>query len=274
MAERAHPQAPPPDADSPLEQLRRDELETLRPWFHPGDRVLELGGRSGFHAAILEAWGCRVTSVDVAAPPAAAYHEVQLYDGRHLPFPDGSFDVVFSSHMLYHVLDDPELFAEMRRVLAPGGTVVHLLPSVAWRAVAALGHYPYVARKLVQRVARRGGGEPGGSAGERQPSRGGGEARGGRLRWLVDRARMALVPPPLGPSRSFAAELWRWRPASIVRLLRSRGFETTAVVPSRLFYTPYEFLGPRLTLRGRHALSRAAGSSSVAFVGRAREGRG
>jgi hypothetical protein len=166
--------------------------------------------------------------------------------------------------MLYHVLGDAELFAEMRRVLAPGGSTVHLLPSPAWRVLATLGHYPYILRKVARPAARRaepaGGSERSASTPRAHPD----------LRWFLERARMALVPPPLGPSRHFAAELWQWRRRGLVRLLRSHGFETTAVIPSRLFYTPYEFLGASLALRAREALSSALGSSSVAYVARPR----
>jgi SAM-dependent methyltransferase len=42
-------------------------------------------------------------------------------DAAALPFRDACFDAVFANHMLYHVPDRPRCFAEIRRVLAPGG---------------------------------------------------------------------------------------------------------------------------------------------------------
>jgi SAM-dependent methyltransferase len=44
------------------------------------------------------------------------WHECQT-----LPLEDGSFDVVLANHMLYHVPDRPRAFAEIQRVLVPGG---------------------------------------------------------------------------------------------------------------------------------------------------------
>jgi SAM-dependent methyltransferase len=38
-----------------------------------------------------------------------------------LPFEDGRFDGVIANHMLFHIPDRPPLFAEIRRVLRPGG---------------------------------------------------------------------------------------------------------------------------------------------------------
>jgi SAM-dependent methyltransferase len=42
-------------------------------------------------------------------------------DAQALPFDVGAFDAVIANHMLYHVPDRPKAFAEVRRVLAPGG---------------------------------------------------------------------------------------------------------------------------------------------------------
>ena len=53
-----------------------------------------------------------------AFPIAPAF--VQAPPGR-LPFADASFDVVFSKDALLHVPDKDALFAEIFRVLAPGG---------------------------------------------------------------------------------------------------------------------------------------------------------
>lgn len=42
-------------------------------------------------------------------------------DAQYLPFPSASFDAVLANHMLYHVPDRALAFAEIRRVLRPGG---------------------------------------------------------------------------------------------------------------------------------------------------------
>lgn len=44
-----------------------------------------------------------------------------LADAQALPFPAAYFDAVIANHMVYHVPDKPALFAEVRRVLRPGG---------------------------------------------------------------------------------------------------------------------------------------------------------
>jgi sarcosine/dimethylglycine N-methyltransferase len=50
-----------------------------------------------------------------------------------LPFDDGSFDVVVSQHVQMNVADKARLYAEARRVLAPGGRLA------LWDVTAGLG---------------------------------------------------------------------------------------------------------------------------------------
>jgi len=43
------------------------------------------------------------------------------FDAQSIPFDDASFDAVIANHMLYHVPDRTKAYAEVRRVLRPGG---------------------------------------------------------------------------------------------------------------------------------------------------------
>ena len=49
-------------------------------------------------------------------------------DLTRLPFGDGEFDIVICSHVLEHVPDDRVAIREMKRVLAPGGVALVLVP--------------------------------------------------------------------------------------------------------------------------------------------------
>jgi SAM-dependent methyltransferase len=101
-----------------------------------GARILDLGsGRNGLHGDdLLCAPGATVVGVD-PDPAALAANRVIAYrvvgSGEDLPFTRHAFDVVASAWVLEH-LDHPGLvFAEVHRVLAPGGTFVFLTPN-AW----------------------------------------------------------------------------------------------------------------------------------------------
>ncbi len=47
--------------------------------------------------------------------------EYRAMDAQEVTFPDGAFDIVIASHMLYHVPDRGRAIAEARRVLREGG---------------------------------------------------------------------------------------------------------------------------------------------------------
>lgn len=55
-------------------------------------------------------------------------HKVDL---TALPFADGSYDLVYASHVLEHIRDDAAALREIRRVLRPGGLAVLPVPIVA-----------------------------------------------------------------------------------------------------------------------------------------------
>lgn len=100
-----------------------------------GRTVLDVGcGAGGIALHILRTHGAaHVTGFDVEEPVirhardrAAAAGETGRASFVHappgpLPFPDESFDVVFSKDALLHVPDKDALFAEIFRVLKPGG---------------------------------------------------------------------------------------------------------------------------------------------------------
>jgi SAM-dependent methyltransferase len=120
-----------------LHVLRDAELETVAPHLVARRRLLDLGAGAGWQARRLQRLGFQVTALDL---PTSNYRDVVEfpivhYDGIAVPFRDASFDIVFSSAMLY--IPEPvawmALQREILRVLAPGGIAVHGLPTAAWR---------------------------------------------------------------------------------------------------------------------------------------------
>jgi SAM-dependent methyltransferase len=99
-----------------------------------GDRVLDAGAGIGGTARLIAAeHGCRVTAVDLTpeycevatwlndAVGLGDRIDVRTADVTELPFDAGSFDVVVSQHVQMNIADKRRLYAEARRVLAPGG---------------------------------------------------------------------------------------------------------------------------------------------------------
>jgi SAM-dependent methyltransferase len=60
--------------------------------------------------------------------------EARAMDARALDLPDASFDAIVCSHVLEHVDRDADALAELRRVVAPGGWVLLMVPQDLERA--------------------------------------------------------------------------------------------------------------------------------------------
>jgi SAM-dependent methyltransferase/uncharacterized protein YbaR (Trm112 family) len=123
----------PPDARNDLIDRHQqwEEIQILSGHLDLADKnVLVLGAGLGFDAQFLTHRGARVTAADLnphtnsigrAQLPAARWIGAL---GRRLPFADGSFDHVFISASLHHVLDVSATIVEMLRVLKCGGSLV------------------------------------------------------------------------------------------------------------------------------------------------------
>jgi hypothetical protein len=55
-------------------------------------------------------------------------HVMVAMDITNIQFPDGSFEIVYCSHVLEHVADDRRAISELHRVLAPGGWAIMQVP--------------------------------------------------------------------------------------------------------------------------------------------------
>lgn len=66
--------------------------------------------------------------IEVSGHPDEKKRADIYYDGKTVPFEDDTFDVVFSSEVFEHVFNADELFAEIARVLKPGGALFLTLP--------------------------------------------------------------------------------------------------------------------------------------------------
>lgn len=118
--------------------LRERILRRVRAEHH----VLDFGAGRGLVAEMnLKGLAARVCGIDV--DPAVAQNpmldEAKLIDGKTIPYGDATFDLVISDNVLEHVEQPDGTFAEISRVLKPGGTFIAKTPN-AW-------HYmPTIAR--------------------------------------------------------------------------------------------------------------------------------
>jgi glycosyltransferase involved in cell wall biosynthesis/ubiquinone/menaquinone biosynthesis C-methylase UbiE len=124
-----------------------DVMEFAR---HGGEDVLEIGGGMGTDLAQFARHGARVTDVDLSVGHLRLAREnfalrglagrFVHQDAETLPFPDDSFDLVYSNGVLHHTPNTSQVIAEIFRVLRPGGKVIAMFYAenslIFWRNIA------------------------------------------------------------------------------------------------------------------------------------------
>ena len=144
--------------------LRRMKYLAFRLWirsfFKKGEtiRTLELGcGQGDFLRSVTSDDQFEARGLDYADAPVAYAQsfglEAEIGDIQSKAFDDNSFDLVVALHVMEHVHDPIETFAEISRVLRPGGYAFVVCPCVShfkaklagkdWKYLGPPGHLWY-----------------------------------------------------------------------------------------------------------------------------------
>jgi SAM-dependent methyltransferase len=119
-----------------LEQIDTDGLSeyvaVIQRYAPHGASVLEFGAGTWWSPLMLHRAGFQVTGCDLfSEADLAAFQErvagaprLVSYDGRSIPLPDASVDVVTSRNAFEHIIHVDSMLADLDRVLAPGGIFV------------------------------------------------------------------------------------------------------------------------------------------------------
>ena len=113
-------------------------LSDLAAVLRPGSRVLDAGCGTGALAREIRRLepGMQLTMVDLSPAMLARAGDVPgerlVADVQHLPFPDGSFDVVASAWVIETVPDPLQAAREFVRVISDSGDVFYTFASLPW----------------------------------------------------------------------------------------------------------------------------------------------
>jgi ubiquinone/menaquinone biosynthesis C-methylase UbiE len=127
-----------------LEYFRRVEADrySQQPWQHGyfrfgdfgGKKVLEIGIGQGTDLLQFGKAGAACHGVDITDNHITlttrnfALHglpvDIRKSDATRLPFPDATFDCVYSFGVIHHIPEADRVIAEVRRVLKPGGVLM------------------------------------------------------------------------------------------------------------------------------------------------------
>ena len=123
-----------------------------------GKQVLEIGVglgadfiqwcRGGAHATGVDLTAAAIQSTQQRCAMEGFHPELRVADAENLPFPENSFDVVYSWGVLHHTPDTPAALREVWRVLRPGGEariMIYARPS--WVALMLWVRYGLLAGK-------------------------------------------------------------------------------------------------------------------------------
>jgi SAM-dependent methyltransferase len=131
----------------------------------PADaRILDAGCGSGRNMVELARFGT-VTGVElsqtsVALARARGVGEVIAGSALEMPFADDSFDVAVTLDVIEHLEDDLAALRELRRVVAPGGSLLVTVPAYQWLWSGhdeINHHHRRYTRRSLQRVAQQAG---------------------------------------------------------------------------------------------------------------------
>jgi SAM-dependent methyltransferase len=161
-------------SDDALAMLTRRTAATraafFLPFLAPGMRVLDVGCGPGTitHglAEVVSPGGTCVgidveaSQIELAGATPVANLTFEVASAYALPFPDGSFDAVFSHALFEHLARPADVAAELARVLRPGGVVGVCCSD--WGDAFVDPRTPDVERALACHVTlrRRAGGDP------------------------------------------------------------------------------------------------------------------
>ena len=242
--------------DQVLENVRR-----LKP---AGCRILEIGAGTGLQARRFSEAGYSIDAIDLAS---SSYRDARVwpvvdYDGRHIPFPERSFDVVFSSSVLEHIPHLDEMQVEIARVLKDDGVAIHVVPGASWVLMSALTHYPYLLKLVFQRllaVLKRAARQNRPADTPLQQQRPG--------RFTTPQLLMrVLMPPRHGERGIWLSEFWYFSKRIWIRSFINSGWEIRDWQPNGLCYSGNLILGPRLGIGARQRLGRLLFSVCHVFV--------
>lgn len=117
--------------NSPIEVDRH--LRRINKFLAPrtNDRILEIGCGRGFLTREVQRIAPATIGTDLNAEAVTngVTGGLRVMDARALDFPDATFDKIYSFHAIEHIPNLAGAFAEMDRVLKPGGSVLLVYPA-------------------------------------------------------------------------------------------------------------------------------------------------
>jgi SAM-dependent methyltransferase len=244
-----------------------DAIDLIRRFSPKARDVLEIGAGRGWQAKALSEAGYKVDAIDLPSSSAISGHAlarewpIRDYDGVHIPFPDQSFDVIYSSNVLEHVERLDALTDDMTRVLRPGGIALHLVPNPQWRVLSLLAYYPgqavdlagYLGRRLRRRAADG-------------PAKSSSNVSDAKRQGTLAKMGRRLLPSAHGATGSALGEIGRFSKQTWDRFFMRKGWSVLHYGNNGITASGSYLLGSALPLKLRRGIGRATGGIAHVYV--------
>lgn len=120
--------------------------------------ILEIGSGDGFQLNHLSKLG-KVYGTDVHLSSrfphsAGSEYTFLLANSEQIPFRDRTFDLIFSSNVIEHIVNKEAAFREMLRVGKQDCLFVHTVPTSYWKALSIITYYLYLPKKVLNKLKR------------------------------------------------------------------------------------------------------------------------
>lgn len=240
-----------------LGEIRETELEVIVRYLPPNARLLEIGAGAGWQARKLADAGFDVSAIDVEQQNLQNYNyekqrvfDVTVYDGRTIPFPDASFDCIYSSNVLEHIPHVLEFQSEIMRVLKAGGICVHALPSPSWRFWSIIAYYLV---RLKNAFVKTGLNRP-----KKVFEKGESSTKMPLVKRLIIRRH--------GERGNVLTEFYLFSRAAWKKLFSSSGWQILQITSGNVFYSGEYLLGSKMPLNTRSWLGKLIGQPINIFI--------
>jgi len=236
-------------------KVQRDyEYDVVKNLLFPGAKILEIGAGAGFQSKRFSEDGFVVNAIDVISSNYETHqvYPIQNYDGVNIPFPTKNFDFVFTSSVLEHVYNLPELQQEIKRVLKSEGKAIHVLPSAVWRFWTIFSGYCEGIRELSLFLL--------GQLNHKKFNR---REFINKWTWLKD---IYFLPKRHGELGNVFSEIYYFSRFYWCSVFKKQGFKIHQILPAGLFYTGNMFLGKRMSIKARKLLGALIGSACSIYI--------
>ena len=239
-----------------LDQIRSYELYKSIAHLPKSGRLLEIGAGTGWQAKLLSDANYDVAAIDIF-PHQNKSCPVIIYNGKDIPFPSDTFDVLFSSNTLEHIKNIDSFLKETRRVVKDDGIALHVLPTPYWRLWTSCSHYIKMMTKALSLISN--------NLSSREPKKVF-ENPSTKNNGTINLALRIIFPPRHGERGNALSEIFLYRKKWWKKTFEEAGWHVVETFPLQLFYTGNSVLGNKLSIAKRCSLSKILGSSTTGYI--------